>query len=388
MDLAGLELLGTARGESALAEAAALAPDESTFLSCFNRLTKRFPADLAKAALETALLRKRARTKFTRADRMFFTREALEQASGEVVARHRSTRFARLGLVGDFCCGIGGDAVALAGRGPLVAVDRDPLRLAMARSNLATYGVLDKATLMAADVLTITLAGVEGLFVDPDRRVGGKRQLSLAACQPPLDALRARLPANLPLGVKLAPGAPWDELARHPGEAEFVSLDGELKECVLWLGPMRTVARRATILPSGQTISAEAPAPVLPPRTPGAWLYDPDPAVVRSGLVSDLALMLDARPLDPRIAYLTSDKRIGTPFARRFAVEEALPFHLRRLREVLRARGVGRVTVSRRGSPIEPDELVKKLKLTGPEARTVILTRVGGRPYALVAVAS
>jgi hypothetical protein len=384
MDLASLELLHAPAGEAALAEAMELAPDDASFLTCFTRLEKRYPAELARAALQTAILRRRARTKFTLADRMFFVREALEQASSEVVARHRARRFAGLDVVGDFCCGIGGDAIALAERGPIIAVDCDPLRLAMAGHNLAVHGLRERATLIEDDVLKIDLPRLDGLFVDPDRRSAGRRQLSIDAYQPRLDELRARLPRDLPLAVKLAPGVSWDELARYDGEVEFVSLNGELKECVLWLAWTNGPRRRATLLPGGDTLSADTPAPAPPPSLPGAYLYEPDPAVIRAGLVADLALRLDAAPIDPNIAYLTSDRAIDTPLAQRFAIETAIPFHLRRLQEHLRQHGVGRVTVSRRGSAVEPDELIRKLKLTGSEVRTVVLTRVQGRPYALV----
>jgi hypothetical protein len=97
IDLATLADLRTPLGEAALATAMELAPDEATFLRCAGRLEKRFPRPLARAALETALLRRRARDKFSRAEEMFFLREALEQASSETVARYRARRFAGMG---------------------------------------------------------------------------------------------------------------------------------------------------------------------------------------------------------------------------------------------------------------------------------------------------
>ena len=74
----------------ALAAARDLAPTESSRLPALDALRKRFPADLAAAALETTLLRKRATVKFAKAEEMFFTREALEQATGEAVAAYRA----------------------------------------------------------------------------------------------------------------------------------------------------------------------------------------------------------------------------------------------------------------------------------------------------------
>jgi hypothetical protein len=385
MDLDSLQHLETPEGRRALDEAVQLAPDEATFLSCFNQLSRQHPATLARSALETALLRRRAAGRFSRAGQMFFCRTALEQASGEQAAWHRAGRFAAFGRVADLCCGLGGDAIALAGRGPVLAVDLDPLRLRLCELNLQAYEVRDRASLVHANALTVALAGIEAVFVDPDRRVDGRRQLSLAACRPALADVLARLPPGVPAAAKLAPGVPWPELARLGGEAEFVSVAGELKECVLWLGALRSTARRATLLPGGHSLAAETPAAAPGCGPVGRFLYDPDPAVVRAGLVTDLAGLLGARQLDPTIAYLTADRRVQTPFARTHIVEDALPFHLGRLRDLLRRRGVGRVQVQRRGSAVDPDELTRKLRLAGTARRTLVLTRVQGRPWVVVA---
>jgi hypothetical protein len=117
---------------------------------------------------------------------------------------------------------------------------------------------------------------------------------------------------------------------------------------------------------------------------PLRYLYEPDPAILRAGLVTTLAAQLNARQLDPDIAYLTADALTPTPFARAFVIDDAMPFQLKRLREYLRARQVGQVTVKKRGSPLEPERLIQQLRLHGPERRIVFLTHVRGRPYALI----
>jgi THUMP domain-like/RNA cap guanine-N2 methyltransferase len=385
MDLFAFRKLLTAEGQAALAAAVGLRPTEATLLAAHQQLRKQLPGDLVKAALETALLRQKADGKFTLADRMYFTREALEQSSGEMISTYRSKRFTRFGRVGDLCCGIGGDLIGLSAVTDVVALDADPIRLAMAEENLRAYGRHDRATFIPGDVLSVLLPDFDGAFLDPDRRPGGQRRLRLGDCSPPLDAVRARLPPGFPLGVKVAPGAPWDELRLYDAEAEFISVDGELKECVLWFGPLKTAGRRATVLPLAASLAADEPADPAEPGPPLAYLYDPGPAVVRSGLVADLSRQLDARPVDAEIAYLTSDRYTPTPFARCYAVEEAIPFHARRLGDRLRSMNVGPITLTKRGSAVDMDELRRKWKLAGPVARTVILTRVLGRPFALIA---
>ena len=132
------------------------------------------------------MLREKARVKFTRADEMFFTREALEMASAEPVARYRAGRFAAFGTVADLCCGIGGDAIGLASAGlAVVAVDRDPLRVRMAEANLAAYG-LTCADSSARDALTADLSDCAAAFADPGRRRDGRRTLSPHESEPPL----------------------------------------------------------------------------------------------------------------------------------------------------------------------------------------------------------
>ncbi|MCS6909749.1 MAG: hypothetical protein NZM11_04165 [Anaerolineales bacterium] len=391
MDRETFDNLLTSTGQAAIAAAAALQPTEETFLRKLTQLRKHYDAALAKAALETVLLRARARAKFSRAEAMYFTREALEQASSEVVATYRAQRYAGLGRVADVCCGLGGDAIGLAGVAPVMVIDKDPLRLALAQANLAAYGRAAEA--VPADVTIEPLPAADALWLDPSRRAGSRRAFSVRDYTPPLSIIREWLARTPALGVKISPGVDLAELDRSRQSAvyglpdfelEFISVHGELKECVLWFGLLRTQAvRRATLLPGPHSLTSnlEPPSSLGPPL---AFLYEPDPAVLRAGLVTTLATQLSAYQLDPDIAYLTSDTLTPTPFARAFALEAAFPFQLKRLRAYLRERGVGQVTVKKRGSPLKPEELTRRLRLSGEESRVVFLTHVRGEPYVLI----
>ncbi|MGH3324852.1 MAG: THUMP-like domain-containing protein, partial [Streptomyces sp.] len=113
-------------------------------------------------------------------------------------------------------------------------------------------------------------------------------------------------------------------------------------------------------------------------------LYEPDGAVVRAHLVAEVAQQLNGRLIDPTIAYVTGDEAHATPYATGYEITDVLPFQLKRLRALLRERGVGVATIKKRGSAVEPAELRKKLKLEGPHACTVFLTRVAGAPTVLL----
>jgi hypothetical protein len=116
----------------------------------------------------------------------------------------------------------------------------------------------------------------------------------------------------------------------------------------------------------------------------GTWLHEPDPAVIRSGLVALVAADLGATLIDPTIAYLTSEAEAAPPWARSYRVDDVLPFNLKKLRALLRSRGVGRVTVKKRGSPIEPEALARQLRGPGERSAVVVVTRVAGAPTVLV----
>ena len=241
----------------------AVTPD--TALRVSVRLRAEYPAELVRDALAQHQLRMRAEPKFSRAGDMFFTRAGLEQASAELVARHRARRYLDAEHVADLCCGIGGDLIALAASHRVLAVEHDQLHLRMARANAEAYGVAGRVTTMLADVRDAGLTGVQAVFIDPARRAG-QRRLRAGDSQPPLGWC-LRLAGRVGrVGIKAAPGLPHE--AVPPGwELEFVAVGRELKEAVVWSPAQATTARRATILPAGDTLvqaPGREPADVQP----------------------------------------------------------------------------------------------------------------------------
>ena len=378
--LALLDRLVSGEGRAVLDELpdGALGPDE--VLGLGTRLRERHPPELVAAAITQHDLRAQAAGKFAAAGRMWFTREGLEQASAEPLARHRADRYARFGRVADLCCGIGGDLCALAPGRDALAVDLDPVHLRMARENARVHGA-GRLAAVCADVRDLRPPASGAVFVDPARRTGGGR-LPAGESRPPLDwclRLAGRVAA---VGIKAAPGLPLDLVP--PGwEVELLADRRELKEAVLWSPELATTSRRATVFPGPDTLEAQ-PGPPLDCAPPGAYLLDPSPAVTRAGLVEELARDLGAWKLDPQIAFLSADQPLRTPFGRLFAVDASLPWNLKRLRGVLRERGVGAVEVRKRGSAVDTDDLTARLRLRGDARAVVVLTRVADRPWALV----
>ena len=389
--------------------------------------------DLVAAALTQQRLRARAAAKFGPfASTMLFTSDGLEQATRLAVAAHHAARYQHAGTtrVADLGCGIGGDALALAGLGlGVLAVERDEATAALATVNLMRF---PEVTVRCADAREVDLVaeGVDGVFADPARRSGGRRLTDPEQWSPPLStvlAWREQVPA---LGVKAAPGI---DHALLPADAhvQWVSVDGGVLEADIWCGPLALEGpgRSALVLRSapdatgevgdggagpdsgtgagsaaaGTTTSPDAVArpavarlsdpectdPTAPPlQLPpiagqeelGEYVLEPDGAAIRAGLVAHLASRAGATPLAPRIAYLTGPRLPGAdlaPFLRAWRVREVLPLRLKALRVRVREQGIGRLEIHRRGVDVSPDALRASLHLAGQAGETWLLTRMG-----------
>ncbi len=391
MDAAGLTKLLSPTGWALLS---ALPPyDERRTMALSERLRREgLDPELIAAALTQSRLRAKAHAKFGDfAEGMLFTPAGLEQATRLTVAAHHARRYTAAGVakVADLTCGVGADSMAFAGVGlNVLAVDLDEVSASVATVNLRHF---PEAEVRHGDGLALDLEaeGVDGVYADPARRTSsGSRVFDPAAYEPPLDAvlgLRARVPA---LGLKLGPGVPHSALP-DDAEAQWVSVDGDVVELGLWFGPLAPdgPGRSALVLrPDGaHVLRSGVDGPAAPPVGPvGAYLYEPDGAVIRAGLVADVAASAHGRLIDRTIAYVTSDVLHRTPVATAYRVLDTLPFGLKRLRTYLRERDVGRLTIKKRGTAVVPEQLRAQLSLRGAAESTIILTRVDGRQQVLV----
>ena len=381
MDLEAFRWLLTDDGQELLARASDLPGDELTAQAALRRTAD--PERVA-AALTQVELRRRAAPKFgADAARMYFTPDGLEQATRRPVAAHRAARLAAFEArtLIDLGCGIGGDLLAGSAAGLICAgVDIDPVRVAVAQANLDALGLA--GAVKEADATRVDVTPFDAAFADPARRSGSGRTFRADDWVPPWSFVERLLAGDA--CVKVAPGIPHS-LVPAGVEAEWVSDGGEVKEAALWSGRLASTARRATVISGGglaTLIDDEDPGAEV--RAIGEFLYEPDGAVVRAGLVTAVAHGVEGGLVDPHIAYVTSDRSFHTPFARSYRVLEELPYREKQLRAALRERGVGRLTIKKRGVDVVPEQLRKRLDLSGEADATIVLTRVAGKGTALL----
>lgn len=358
----GSDLLRAAR------EVRALAP-----LARRAKLDAIATPDEARAALAQDALRVRAGRKTPLADRLLFTKEALEQASPCEVADDRAERFRGFASVADLGAGIGLDTIALAGRvARVIAVERDPVRAALLRHNVAAAGAAH-VEVVEGDALEHP-PQAEAAFLDPDRRPDARRTRDPEAFAPPASRwseLGSRYDAML---IKLAPGARDDDGPAPP--SEWVSLHGEMREARGGLGAFARAdgRRRAVLLPGSVRLEGRGvPWPAPRALAVGSFLLDPDPALVVAGLLGDAALAIGAAPVHPRIAYLVADA--PAPFATSIRVDAITPTDAAALRRMAEEHDVGAVEVRTRGVEGGAEDWRRRIRPRGRRPAVVVITR-------------
>jgi hypothetical protein len=402
----------TPEGWELLASLGPYQEDKSFELNSALRKAGHSPA-LVSAVLTQSRLRTKAEGKFGEFARsMLFTQAGLEQATRLNVAARHAQRFAEAGIshVADLGCGLAADSLALASMDiNVTAVELDETTAACATVNLIPFS---NATVVHADATAVPLDGIDGVWLDPARRVtstsGTKRIWDPEAFSPPLSFVQSLAASGRAVGVKMGPGMPHDSVPAGC-EAQWVSVAGDVTEVALWFNAVqRPGVRRAALvlgsegaaeLTSGEDFGAGPAAPVGPVE---GYLYEPDGAVIRAGLVADVALQLGGHLVDEHIAYICAPQLVDTPFARAYKVLKVMPYNVKALKAWVKAEGIGVLDIKKRGTAVTPEELRKQLlpggknaggkntggknagKKGGNKTATLVLTRIGEDRVAIV----
>jgi len=345
---------------------------------------------LADGALVSAAVRvvgtRRKAAKFTRGDRMWLSAKGLEQATSETVARHKASRFSvkePSALVVDLCSGVGGDSIAIGALNRVMAVDLDPAMTARVRWNSEVYEVLERVKAVSAKAEGFAIPSGAFIHVDPDRRMTTLQKTNaLAKYAPGLDDLLGWVRSTRGGAIKLGPASDFAEHFGGPDyEIEVVSLRGECKEATVWFGALAVpgVRRRATVLPSGETWTdrhggSELPRFPTAPRGPlDRWIYDPDPALIRSGLLEGFARANGWTRIASGVDLLTGPERSPSTLVASFEVVDEFPLDLKVLRREVATRGLGPLDIKTRGLSIRPEAYRAQLRPEGSNPATWIL---------------
>ena len=368
---------------------------DSALVAVAARLRKDYSPARTHLLVEQATLRRRARTKFDEAARMFFTPLGLQQATDQKIARYKAECLPKGLTVADLCCGIGGDLIAMARHRPAVGVDRDPAVAILAEANLKAVLPESPGRVVCEEVGPASLAGIEAWHIDPDRRPGGRRTTRPELHEPAPEMIEQLLETCPNAMLKLAPAA---ELPRHwssKGEREWITSRRECRQQVVYFGVLAREPglRRATVLlddaEQGRTTlrtfvgSPHRSMPYTPEMK--TYLYEPDASVLAADISAALAEQLELAAPNVSVPYLTSDQVIEDPLVTRFEVEAVMPFDIKRVKRALTERNIGRIEIKKRAVDLVPESLAKKLRLKGDVPAVLFLFPLGRHIMAVIA---
>lgn len=364
-----------------------------------ERFRGKFPAALVAVAIELGEARRRAGAKFgeNAASALIADRAGVEMASSAAVADHKAARFVRVSgagaTVADFCCGIGGDAMALTRAGlDVIGVDADPIRAWMCSENAGCQAVVGHAEDDRASPHT------PWFHLDPARRIegsGARRVFRLEDLSPGPDAWRTVIERSQRCAsggkwggaIKLGPGVDPNEVRcaigeRVPLEMEYISQDGRMSQAVAWRGggggglageqPLRATAVSGTRV---HTLTGEAGDP--PIGQVGSHLVEADDAVERAGLLGVICRTTGLRGFCTGLGLLTADGPGATPMVSSFEVLAQMPWNERRVAAYLRDHDGGIVEVKTRAGAADTDALQGRLRGIGAIPHTLFVLRLG-----------
>jgi hypothetical protein len=295
---------------------------------------------------------------------MFFTEELLEQATSEQVSLFKGKHYFKDKDCADLCCGAGGTTIGMAQYASSVtAVDSNEVHLAMAEHNLGLYGDKAKVKFRQMDI-TKEISRSPVYHFDPSRRTEMQRSFMPEEYIPPLSTVESILEQSPDVIAKVSPLFSLTESGEY--SADIISLNGEVKEILLCYGRFNKNTIRAIILPEEEIL---VPDPSISDEDeeaePKTYLFEPDPAVVKGGMVPSVAKKLGLSIITPEVRYLTGEQAVESPFVKTFEIMEVLPFSYKQLNRYLKRNSIGNISVKCKDSAIKTGSITKKLKPKG-----------------------
>ncbi len=306
---------------------------------------------------------------------------SMEQCSSSQTAEYKAA------LVGgetfaDFSGGFGVDTVALArkfGKGLYVEPKEELCELFQHNCKVLDINNVNIVNGTMEEHLD-TIGPVDTIYLDPSRRdTHGRRVVSLADCTPNLLEWKERLLAKCnTLMVKLSPMIDIFQTLRDLPETyavHVVAVEGECKEVVFLLtrrdAPWHVSTTDPTIIAvdinkiaTFRVVTTLQTERTTPPRITtelGAYLYEPNAAVMKAGIFNALSQQFQIAKLAKNTNLFTADELHEDFPGRVFRIEAVHEFHPRKTAKELSH--LANASIAVRNFPLSAEELRKTLKI-------------------------
>lgn len=302
-----------------------------------------------------------------------------EQCSSTATATYKANLASERTLrLADLTGGLGVDCWQFSKvAGAVLYNEMNPVLFEAAKANLKRLGC-DNVEFSNTCISPETLPGLldsfkpDLVFADPARRSEGRKVFMPEDCSPDVLALQ-----DIVLGrgccfmIKLSPMADISLMLRKfhcVRELHVVETDGECKELLLMLEPGFAGEAKIVVGDLQFTLSEEkaaAPVFISAMPEPGQLLFEPGPALSKSGALKLISEKYGLRKLGPDTHMYIIDSIVSdlAPYGKWFDIQEVAPFGKASLRDfATRWPGAG---VTARALPLSSDELRNKMGLKG-----------------------
>ncbi|MCE8423317.1 MAG: methyltransferase domain-containing protein [Candidatus Methanoperedens sp.] len=304
----------------------------------------------------------------------------LQLATPEIVAKYIAKRL-KTSIIADLGCGIGGQVIFFAKTcNKVYAVEHDHEKIEYARKNCELYGV-DNVEFIEGDALSESVkkkvSDADIIFSDPARPLSEKER-TLTNLQPPItEIIRLYSDITQSLAFHAPPQMPPSRVTLDC-EREYLSLNGQLNRLTLYSGSLKRCERSAVVLPGEFRLSSSDAGEINKSNIKG-YAYEPDPSVVKAGLINELGQALAEKGeeiclyrKDARRALLSSGKLIESPFFKdRYRVLGNMERDISKIKGFLKAKNAKDVVIR---FDIEPErywEFRKRLEAGLDGSRTL-----------------
>lgn len=345
-----------------------------------------FPIDFAITQIQARQKIKNKLLGFPLVEQFLFASTLLaEQCTAWPIAQfHASLLREGKGMrVADLTCGLGIDAFSFCRMGAdVIAIDIDTLtsQCASHNANLMSIKNFQSINADAIQWMENEERKFDMVFVDPARRKNGNRAYNLHDCSPDIVAhihlLRCRTPRVMVKASPMLDITATLKLIPEIAHLYIVALNGECKEILADIkfepSPRQADVTAINLDAKGEAISKfhirnfletrnpEAPLAETDDISEGAWLAEPDAAVMKTGAWANLASLHPGMlMLHPHTHLFISDKK-----------PEGFPGRTRQIKRVWksikdahRSLKGERINVATRNYPLSAAQLEKKLSV-------------------------
>lgn len=297
----------------------------------------------------------------------------LEQTSSEKTAGYKASLIAGDTLI-DLTGGFGIDSYFFAEKfRHLTYCELNPELFEIATHNFKILGAKNIKTFQGNGIefLKKSEEQFDWIYLDPSRRDGhGGKVFHLNQCTPDISENLELLFENSE-NIMLKTSPLLDLKAgiiglKHVSKIHIVAVNSDVKE-LLWIlkkgysgkVEIKTIDFQKSETQLFETIFSNTQLEV-PLSLPLKYLYEPNPAIMKSGMFRELAVQTNTLKLHPNTHLYTSEKPKNFP-GRVFEVSEVLPFNKKQLKQRLKLK---KANITTRNFPKSVEVIRQELKIS------------------------